>query len=73
MYSFAGRADEKTQLESAKGKLRNFWGYELGLPFIWHAGTTSRWGLQFEPYLTKLAIEMAGQTAGARFRVEYGF
>lgn len=41
-----------------------------GVPF---PVTTSQWGLQFEPYLTKLAIEMPGQTAGARFRVEYGF
>lgn len=73
MYAFTGRKKAVIWSRQIKEDIKNQWGYEVGLPFTWHLGSSKKWAIQFQPYLIKIDINSTGQILGARLLAEYRF
>jgi len=51
----------------------NMWGGEIGVPFVWHIGSTKRWDVQLEPYFLKLDFSELQNIYGTRLLFGYRF
>jgi hypothetical protein len=51
----------------------NMWGGEIGIPLIWHVGSTKRWEIQLEPYFLKLNFSEVQNIYGTRLLFGYRF
>jgi hypothetical protein len=48
------------------------WGYEVAVPFTWRVGSTKKWDVQFQPYVSKIPL-LKGNFIGSRFIAGYSF
>lgn len=51
----------------------DFWGGEIGLPFVWYLGNARRWNVLLEPYFLKLDFSERQNIYGTRFLFGYRF
>jgi hypothetical protein len=65
-YIFAGRRIKRTEHD-------NMWGGEVGMPLVWHVGSSKRWDIQLEPYFLKLSFSEVQNIYGARLLAGYRF
>ncbi|HEX2580024.1 MAG TPA: hypothetical protein VHK67_06465 [Rhabdochlamydiaceae bacterium] len=72
MYAFAAQDEGILILPTTLGK-KEFWGYEVGVPFEWALGNCHTFDLQFKPYLLKLNIDSPETILGARLELGYNF
>ncbi|HEX2580025.1 MAG TPA: hypothetical protein VHK67_06470 [Rhabdochlamydiaceae bacterium] len=70
MYAFG--AHDKNNIATDFGR-KQFWGYEVGLPFEWKLGETKAFDIQVKPYLLKLDVNSAETLLGARVELGYNF
>ena len=72
MYAFGAHDEGTLTLPTTQGK-KEFWGYEVGVPFEWKLGESSAFDIQLKPYLLKLNIESPETILGARLELGYSF
>lgn len=75
---FAPEAERifKYRYERHKTRLKeydNMWGGEIGIPFVWHLGSSRRWEIQLEPYFLKLDFSEIQNIYGTRLLFGYRF
>lgn len=70
MYAFAARDEKDLALTTTLGK-KQFWGYQVEVPFVWTVGACKQFDIQLKPYLLKLNTNSQETNLGAR--VELGF
>ena len=51
----------------------NMWGGEIGIPLVWHVGSTRRWDVQLEPYFLKIGFSEVQNIYGTRLLFGYRF
>lgn len=51
----------------------NMWGAEIGIPCVWHVGSTKKWEIQLEPYFLKLDFSEVQNIYGTRLLFGYLF
>ncbi len=64
MYAFANNVGNHW-------RVKNNWGYEVGLPLTWYVGALKKWDLQFQPYLLKNVDNT--DILGIRLQAVYSF
>jgi hypothetical protein len=72
MYAFGAKDKENMALATTLGK-KQFWGYEVGVPFEWKLGQEKAFDVQVKPYLLKLNTNSQETILGARLELGYNF
>jgi hypothetical protein len=72
MYAFGAHDEGTLTLPTTLGK-KEFWGYEVGVPFAWTFGECKNFDLQLKPYLLKLNTNSQETILGARLELGYKF
>jgi hypothetical protein len=70
MYAFAAQDKDNIALPTTLGK-KEFWGYEVGVPFEWKVGKA--FDIQLKPYLLKLNMNSQETILGTRLELGYNF
>jgi hypothetical protein len=69
MYAFGVQDKNNMALPTTLGK-KQFWGYEVGVPFVWKE---KAFDIQLKPYLLKLNTNSQETILGARLELGYNF
>jgi hypothetical protein len=72
MYNFAAN-DNARLFNSATLGNKEFWGFEVGVPFKWTVGDTKAFDVQLRPYLLKLNVNSPETILGTRLELGYNF
>ena len=72
MYAFGAHDQGILLLPTTLGK-KEFWGYEVGVPFEWALGNCHTFDIQLKPYLLKLNMNSPETILGARLELGYNF
>jgi hypothetical protein len=72
MYAFGANDQGILILPTTLGQ-KEFWGYEVGVPFEWALGTCHTFDIQLKPYLLKLNMNSPETILGARLELGYNF
>jgi hypothetical protein len=72
MYAFAAHDQNTLILPTTVGK-KEFWGYEVSVPFEWTIGESRAFDVQLRPYLLKLNINSPETILGATLAFGYNF
>jgi hypothetical protein len=72
MYAFGAQDKDNLALPTTLGK-KEFWGYEVGVPFEWKLGKEKAFDIQLKPYLLKLNVSSQETILGARLELGYNF
>ncbi len=72
MYAFDGHDQGALIHPTTLGK-KEFWGYEVGVPFEWSLGESHAFDIQLKPYLLKLNLDSPETILGARVELGYNF
>ena len=72
MYAFGAHDQGTLTLPTTLGR-KEFWGYEVGVPFEWTIGDSRTFDVQLKPYLLKLNLESPETILGARVELGYNF
>jgi hypothetical protein len=73
MYNFA--ANDGARFDGVPTTLskKEFWGYEVGVPFKWTVGESKAFDIQLRPYLLKLNVNSPENILGTRLELGYNF
>jgi hypothetical protein len=55
------------------GSVKDFWGYEIDLPFNWHFAGNRQWNAEFLPYFAMLNTHANDYIFGGRLLIGYRF
>jgi hypothetical protein len=72
MYAFGAQDKDNMVLPTTLGK-KEFWGYEVGVPFEWKLGKEKEFDIQLKPYLLKLNMNSQETILGTRLELGYNF
>jgi hypothetical protein len=72
MYAFAAHDQNALILPTTTGK-KEFWGYEVSVPFEWKIGDSGAFDMQLVPYLLKLNLDSPETILGATLAFGYNF
>jgi hypothetical protein len=72
MYAFCAQDKNGMARLSTNGQ-KQFWGYEVGVPFEWKLGKEKAFDVQVKPYVLKLNTNSAETLLGARLELGYNF
>lgn len=54
-------------------EVSNEWGGEIGVPFVWHVGSTKKWDIRLEPYFLRLLFSEQQNIYGTHILFGYRF
>jgi hypothetical protein len=72
MYAFGAQDKGNMALPTTLGK-KQFWGYEVGVPFEWKLGKEKAFDIQLKPYILKLNVNSQETILGTRLELGYNF
>jgi hypothetical protein len=72
MYAFEARDQNGLILPTTTGE-KDFWGYEVSVPFEWKLGMSQTFDVQLRPYLLKLNLNSPETILGTTLAFGYNF